>query len=206
MNKFLGYDSFLGTILGKAADLLILNFLWVLCCIPVVTIIPATSALYCVTIKMVNKEEPGIVRTFFRSFRGNLKQGIPLSLIFLFCGLVLILDNAYYAALSTGGGKILRIISIIYAVCFFLILTYVPPLQARFENRILQTLKNALLIAIQNLGNTLLVIVIHIVPLAIGVIFPELFAQTLPIWIGFVPAFVAWVCTSGFLRVFKKYE
>lgn len=65
------------------ADLIILNLLFLLCCIPIVTIGPAITAMYYVTMKMVRNEEAYIARSFFKSFKENFKQGLGIWLIAL---------------------------------------------------------------------------------------------------------------------------
>ena len=78
--------------MAKVADIIILNFLFMLCCIPVITIGPAITALYSVTMKLVRDEEGGIVKEFFSSFRLNLKQGIVIHILFLVIAFVLFVD------------------------------------------------------------------------------------------------------------------
>lgn len=53
----------------RLANMLIVSFYWVLCCIPVVTVLPACAALYhCVT-RVVMASGTGVSRDFFRSFK-----------------------------------------------------------------------------------------------------------------------------------------
>ena len=62
--------------MGRVADLMILNFVCMICCIPIVTAGPAITAMYYTTLKMARNEETYILKGFFHSFRQNLKQGI----------------------------------------------------------------------------------------------------------------------------------
>ena len=45
MNKLFGLDSPIMQALSRLADLIILSFLWLVCCLPVVTIGPASAAM-----------------------------------------------------------------------------------------------------------------------------------------------------------------
>ena len=90
MSRMFSYDGPLMTFIGKIADLLILNVIWLLCCIPIITIGPATTAMYYVTLKLARNEEPSIVKSFFHSFKMNLKQGIFMFLAFVLIGAVLV--------------------------------------------------------------------------------------------------------------------
>ena len=57
--------------LNKMADLILLNLIFLLCCIPVVTIGPAITALYAVSLRSVRYGDGYVIQTFFRSFKQN---------------------------------------------------------------------------------------------------------------------------------------
>ena len=78
--------------MGRVADLLLLNFLCILCCIPIVTAGASITALYYVTLKMARDEESYIVRSFFRSFKQNFKQATIINIIMLLTAAVLFID------------------------------------------------------------------------------------------------------------------
>ena len=82
-------DNFLFRAVGKFADLLFLSLAWLACSLPVVTIGPATAALYYAAVKSVRRGEGRVGRSFFHSFRENLKTGIPASAIVVAAGLLL---------------------------------------------------------------------------------------------------------------------
>ena len=69
--------------MGRVADLIILNLIFIVCCIPIVTIGPALTALYYMTLKMARNEETYIIRGFFKSFKENFRQAIVIWLIIL---------------------------------------------------------------------------------------------------------------------------
>ena len=57
MGKLFNIDSPVMRFLGKVADLMILNLVTLLCCIPVVTIGASLTAMHYVLLKMVRNEE-----------------------------------------------------------------------------------------------------------------------------------------------------
>ena len=59
--------------IGKLVDLVWLNILTLVCCLPVFTAGAALSAMYSVLIKMALKEDGVITKPFFRAFKENLK-------------------------------------------------------------------------------------------------------------------------------------
>ena len=83
MNRFFNMDNKFFVFMGRVADLLLLNFLCILCCIPVVTAGASITALYYVTLKMARDEESYIARSFFRSFKQNFKQATIINIIML---------------------------------------------------------------------------------------------------------------------------
>ena len=62
-------DSPLMRVLTKMADLMLLNLLALICCIPIITVGASLTALHYVALKIVRNEEGYIIRTFFKSFK-----------------------------------------------------------------------------------------------------------------------------------------
>ena len=62
-------DNVIVRALNKICDMVCLNVLWLICCIPVFTIGASTTALYTVMLKMVKNEEGYIFRGFFKAFK-----------------------------------------------------------------------------------------------------------------------------------------
>lgn len=69
-------------ILTRIFDLILLNILWLLTSIPVVTLGAATAALYSVLLSAAEKKEGYIVRDYWKAFRRNFKQS---TIVWLFC-------------------------------------------------------------------------------------------------------------------------
>ena len=83
MRALFNHDGPLFSLGEQLFDIMAASVLWVICCIPVVTFIPATSALYYVAVKQVRKHNGSLLNNFFGSFRDSLRNGIPLSCIVL---------------------------------------------------------------------------------------------------------------------------
>ena len=60
--------------LNKVTDLLILNLVTLLLCLPVITAGAALTAMHYVLLKMVRGEEGYIVKSFFRAFKREFRQ------------------------------------------------------------------------------------------------------------------------------------
>ena len=72
--KIFDLDSPLMNVLNKMADLMWLNILTLICCIPVITAGAALTSMHYVALKIVRNEESYITRSFFKSFKTNFRQ------------------------------------------------------------------------------------------------------------------------------------
>ena len=82
--------------LNKMADLILLNLIFLLCCIPVVTIGPAITALYAVSLRSVRYGDGYVIQTFFRSFKQNFKQSFVVGMIGLLFVCLLVIDLFFW--------------------------------------------------------------------------------------------------------------
>ncbi len=164
MGKFFNLDNPIMNFIGKLADTLWLNLLWIITSLPIVTIGPATAALYHVTLSMADDQYVSLTTDFFKGFKDHCKKSIKLGLVLLLMGLVLGIDGYIFMRMKfenvfwTLGFAAYIPISILYLV----VCIYAFPLQAMFDNTLHQLLKNALLIGIRYLFCTLSLIVIHV--------------------------------------------
>ena len=98
--KIFDLDSPLMNVLNKMADLMWLNILTLICCIPVITAGAALTSMHYVALKIVRNEESYITRSFFKSFKTNFRQA---TLIWLLLMLVAaILGGDYYIITKSG--------------------------------------------------------------------------------------------------------
>jgi len=148
--------------MGKVLDSIVLHFLWLLCCLPVVTFGASTTALCYTLMKEAADRGDHYYRMFFKAFRANLKRGSFLGLWFL--GLEGGLIYSIYLctvnmALTPSFGYV-RIISIVLAIMIFLTFEYAFPIMARFDNTVLKTMQNGFMLAIRHLGWTVVITLI----------------------------------------------
>ena len=143
-----GKDNFRGDsaytqIMTKIFNIFWLSILWLLCCIPVITIGASTIALYYVMLKLVKDEETTVTREFFHSFKQNFLQSLPVTVIVLVVVVVLVADFHILGAAGRAQGA-----SFMYGFCIVLgiicaaVFSYVFPLLAKFENTVKKTFEN----------------------------------------------------------------
>lgn len=92
MNRLFNIDNPVMQFLSKMFDLIVLNLIFILSCIPIITIGASISALYYVCLKMLRGEDPYIWQNFWKSFRQNFKQSTVVWLLFLAAVVILGMD------------------------------------------------------------------------------------------------------------------
>ena len=151
-------------ILGRLWDLFILNLLFLLCSIPIVTVGASLTAMHRVLLQMVRDEDLHVPRRFFQTFRQEFKQATLLWLPMLVIGAVLFADlTMILPGLEGTPRTLLFLASLFFEIFWLLLMIYLWPLQARYENPLRQTVKNALLIGIWKFPQTILCALIYLV-------------------------------------------
>lgn len=205
MSGLFSLDGFLGRSLSRFADLIVLSILWIVFSLPIVTLGASTTALYTMTLRMVRDEEGKIAAGFFRAFKENFKSATCIHLfLLLLSGLV----GYYWMLVGFLPEKFLvffRGISILFWVLWLMETLFVYPVQARFENTVWNTMKNAWLMAAGNLHIFVLAVLITGIPLWTLLLNTALFIGIFPVWILVAPGLLAWLNSFLFHHCFKKY-
>lgn len=204
MKKFFDLDNPVMRFLSKMADLLWLNILVLVCCLPVITAGAAFTALHFVCLKMVRGEEGYITKDFFRSFKQNFKQATIIWIIALIVGALVVFDFWYvfFSGLYTNSNTIFLVGLSITAILLVFTLAFVFPVLSHFENSVRKTIKNAFLMSVVVLPRTILIIAMWAVPFAVWYFVERAVMLCWLFWFSF-PAYVAALLYN---KVFKKYE
>lgn len=200
--KLFDLDSPIMRALSRMADLMLLNVITLICCIPIVTMGASFTALHYMALKLKRNEECYIVRGFFKSFKQNFKQATIIWLINLFA--LIILAGDFYIIYSMGDSfnKVLQVIIIIVAIIVLFTSTFVYPVLAKFDNPVIRTIKNAFVISILQFPKTILMFILNLLPWIIMLTVIQI--SPLALVFGFsAPAYA-----SAFLydKFFKKLE
>lgn len=166
--RFFSYDSKFGQLFLKLAYGCCLNVLWLICCLPIVTIGASTTALYYTSFKIAKDEGSYITTMFFRSFKQNFKQATIIWLIMLVTGLVIVADAVLLGRLRATSTGTVAVIWTLLLACIFacmiayaIVLTYIFPLLSIASNTTANMFKNAFLIGTHYLFVTILVVFVH---------------------------------------------
>lgn len=201
MGKLFNIDSPVMRFLGKVADLMILNLVTLVCCIPIVTIGASLTAMHYVLLKMVRDQESYIVRSFFKSFKANFKQATVIWLMILLVLAIFTVDLRIINS-SMDFPRILKVMLYALFMVTYMVLCYVFPVLSRFDNTVIKTLKNALFMAILSFPKTVLMMVVYLLPLA--ALYFVIAAAPLVFLFGIsLPAYVSAMLYNG---TFKRFE
>lgn len=174
MGKILDIDSPLMRVLNKVADLIYLNILTVICCIPIITIGASMTALHYVLLKMVKNEEGYVTKSFFKSFKQNFKEATLIWLILLLAVIILAGDFLIFGYSQIDFPKWLQIVLIVVAIMILFATMHLFPILARFDNNIINTYKNSLFMGILNLPKTVVMMICWLIPAAIVIFIPQI--------------------------------
>ena len=191
--------------MSRVADLIILNLLFLLCCIPIVTIGPAITAMYYVTMKMVRNEESYIARSFFKSFKENFKQGVAIWMMALVLILLEFMDFFIMKQLSGGIYTVVKYGLLVIALLMAMILQYVFPLLAKFYNTVKNTIRNALLMSLRHLPYTILMLLINIAPIIAMLLNTMIFSYGILAYFLLGFSTLAFANSFFLVKIFDKY-
>lgn len=201
--KLFNVDSLLMRALSYFTDLVILNILWIICCLPIVTIGAATTALYGFFLN--RSTESSVVKRFWQQFKNNLKKSTILWLIEAVL-LAILMTNIWFYYNNIGGDfSILRIILLIPAVILGVGIEYIFPLQSHFENNVKQTVKNSFLVGMAHFPTSLLILTIRVSPVILALVNVSIFLRISPLLLMAGEAAIVNVSALLFKRVFRQY-
>lgn len=190
--------------MSKIFDMLVLSLLWLILCLPIITIGPASTAFYYTVVKVIRRERSYLLKEFFRSFLLNFKQGAVLTLIYVAFIVVSYVDFRYAMQLMEEGKQLGSFMMGIFIVlCVFVIfsMVYVFPVLSRFTVTIKNLFKWAFFLSIRHIGWTLLIAFMFV---AFGVIMVFSFFWMPPLVI-ILPGVYTLVASFPMEKVLKKY-
>ena len=185
--------------MGNIGDWIILNVLFVITSLPVLTIGMTVTAMYRVSLRRIRGESQYAAREYFEACREEWRQSTKLWLVFMITGGILLFDILYGKNLS----KMLNIANGVLLVLWCFTISYAFPLQARFQNSMKNTLMNALLLAFKNLPATLIMVILNCIPAVCiaGGAFVTMAAMPIFCVIGF--SLIVWINSLFLTTIFQ---
>ncbi|MCR4716651.1 MAG: DUF624 domain-containing protein [Lachnospiraceae bacterium] len=196
--KVFDIDNPVWSTCSKVLDVMILNFFFIICCIPIITIPASFTALYYTAMRFVSGNITYVYKDFFDSFKSNFKQGFLVGVLVFDAGVILaVLTYISFMANSYLGKVVFVVLDVFYAAS----LTYTFPILAKFTVETKELFRNSVIMAVANLPFTFL---------NLGVLFictvPAYY--TLPakvVMLVFGCSLAAIIQSIWFNYIFKKY-
>ena len=184
---------------GFLGELVMMSLLWGLCAIPLVTIGPASAALYDCTVHCLRRKEGDLFSRFFRTFRAELKTGVLSTLLWM---LLLGIPFALHLRVvgSLGNGVFAAVEMLLLLLVFFLaaILCWVFPTLSRFTFGFAALNRTAVRLALGNIFRSVALVLLN----ALSILLVLLFAAP----VLFAPGLAALLSSFLIEPVFRKYE
>lgn len=205
--KLFDLDSPFINFLGKLADMMLLTFLTMLCCIPVFTVGAAFTALHYVILRMVRNEDGYIAKSYFKAFRENFKQSTIIWLLFLV--VIAFLGVDYYLILETQIELhlVVKVLLLFLGVVVYFTWIYVWPMQAKFGNTVRRTICNAFAASVVLFPKTIVMAFLYASPLLAWWYITPIVPGIIPILFVFwasLPAYLSAVLYNKFFRAMEK--
>lgn len=187
----------------KFWNLIVLNIIYTLFCIPIVTIGPATAGMTKILRNYAREEHAFVWGDFIETFKKNFKQAFIYSVVDLFVTAFLVLD---LLSVWNVPNRIILVLSTAAILLSFMIWSfmryYIYPMMITFKLSLKQLLKNAFIFCwagfLRNLFLTAFLVLAAILTAYVVYI-----TQNVIILILIV--FTLWFSFSGFLKNFMVY-
>ena len=204
MKKFLMGETRFGYFLKTVVNLVILNFLFVLCCLPVITAGASFTALYH-SVSAITRGEEQMTKTFFKSFKNNIKQSTILWIGALLLGFLLYWGVYIISFWETNRSLFLMLMAL---PCFLyvMILSYAFPLLADFETTLPRLLSNSILLGIAHFPRSILIVAINLLPVVFLYVMPSWIVCAVFIWLPVGFSLCAFVNCLLLKPVFAPYR
>ncbi|HKM03482.1 MAG TPA: YesL family protein [Lachnospiraceae bacterium] len=187
--------------LGVISDICIISMMWLIGCIPVVTVGASSTAAYYAFIKVVHRKTGYLHKEFWRSFKMNFKDATILTIIYELIGGILIY-NIYLTYLSLEVEYMvekfyLLFFYVVILMLLFGVMIYTYPALSRFAMKRFQLVRYAVQVMFCHMPSTLLMLTIFIITLYGMVVFPA--------GVLFMPGICIYLYCIIMERILRKY-
>jgi uncharacterized membrane protein YesL len=183
--------------LEVATDFFLLNLMWLVACLPVVTIFPSTAAMFGVVRDWVRKKEGSLTGTFVARFRENFGQSLLVGAIWTVFGVALFLDFLVANQLSYWPGVVMKSVLVLASSVYAFGSVFLFPVMVHYDTDWKTVIKNSLLLSIGRLPTTIVCLVLVVVTAGLTVVFPFMVIIT-----GSITAyFVYRLCDREFRKI-----
>ena len=204
--RILDIDGPLIQFLSKMADLMWLNILTIVCCIPIITAGASLTALNYMALKIVRNEEGYITKGFFKAFKENFFQSTAIWCIFLLVAGILATDYRIITMSDVKINGVVKILIFIFGMITLFTFVFVFPVQAKFSNPVKRTIWNAFVFSVVQFPKTILMIVLYIIPYVMVYLLSGIFPGIFPVMLVFCLSIPALLSAKLYNKFFMRLE
>lgn len=190
----------------KFGDLFFINLLFVLSCIPIITIGAALTAMFSFTMKLTVDQEQTVWKGYWKAFKLNFKPATKAWLVILAIAALMYIEYAAMVATTGMTSAIFLSLLGLEAVTLSFILPVLFPLISRYENTTLNYFINSLLICISNLGSWIYMFFIWVLPILVYASNVKILYYTAVLWLVIIIAVLAYAESFVLVKLFKKID
>ena len=139
-------DNFLMRFCEKVLDIVTVNLLFVMSCLPIVTIGVAKISLYQTIFEVKSSRRVPVFRTYMRAFKQNLKLGLQLGLLELGIFLISVVDLSLFWGQTSLGFQLIKAICLGILIFLTLVMLASYPIAARYDLTWKEVLQKGLLL------------------------------------------------------------
>lgn len=206
MNRLFNIDNPIMQFISKIFDLVMLNLLFILFSIPVITMGASLSALYYVSLKILRGEDPYIWQNFFKAFRQNFRQSTIIWILLLLSAVLLGMDFYIINSQDTVVFAVVRVLLWIICGVLYCIFLYIFPVISHFVCSTKQAFKNSACMIIGFLPYTVIMLAISGLIIYLCTASSNTFALVVIVSGICGHSVVAFTFCIFFDRMFRKYE
>ena len=160
MGNLFNMNNFFFRFMGKLFDTVALSIVYTLVCLPIVTIGPATSALYYATVKSIRRDRSYPIKEFFKAFKRDFKQSFVVGFILVVVGVILYVDVKFAINFINSSLTYMRYLYLIIGMVVSFIAVYIFPLISRFSLKLSGLFKLSFYLALRHLITTVVSVIL----------------------------------------------
>lgn len=183
------------------ADLVLLNIVWLLTSIPILTFGASSTALCRIMLRKARGTCNSPVKEYFAAFREDFGKSTKVGIGFFVSGIILIIDLMYVGQSWNVWGIAIGVLCFIW----FLLVSYTFPVMAQFDNTIRNTLKNAFFMAVRHFPYTIGILILIFIPVFCFLAGGAIATVTMPFYFVIGISLTVRINTAMYQNIFRRY-
>ncbi|MFJ7936387.1 YesL family protein [Sporosarcina sp. NPDC096371] len=182
-------------------NIFLLNTIWLLMCIPIVTIFPATTAMFAVLREWKTQGDIQVLSAYIRFLKESFKQGFFIGIVWLVFTSLLLGDFIITNQLNSNLKYVLFSFFFLLTIVYLFVTIMIFPVMAHYRVSWKGAIKNAFLLSVANLHYTILSLLILAATILLCFYFPGATLLSFSMAAFLINALVS----RGFQRVNETY-